>query len=264
MWEPAGRLDYRRGVGKEVCDVVRDELTVHIDVPDNAVDPGMLERFARAIRELTATSGKAWAFTSLAVGSLDTAARPITSSTQETERALAGLAAGLMELESGRMPRGWDHVALTAVAQLDGLGGTTIGVGSFLQQRPIRRIADGANRLLNVEKASIGSVEGRIDSVSLTGSPRCGVVDAVSGRVIQVGFARHFESQVLDLFHQRVRVQARGRLFRDAMGEKRKLTLRSIRALEDTTRLSVHDVVGALGDLPEGIDSVEWIRRQRD
>ncbi|MGC0273151.1 hypothetical protein ACO0LV_09165 [Pseudactinotalea sp. Z1739] len=244
----------------------RDALTVRVAIPAPMVDPAMLERFAKAMKDLTSgASSASWAFTRLSVGSLDTAARPMVATEDEVQRELDGLAQGLAALEAGRLPRGWNREALSGIETLDGLAEVVmVGVGARFSHRPLSQIAEQAKSLLKVELPSLGSLEGVIDSVSLRGtSPRFGMIDATSGKAVTVSFAQHFESPVLAFFHDRTRVLARGRLFRDAAGAKQRMTLSSLRALDAPTNLSVHDVVGALGDLPKGVDSVEWIRRQR-
>lgn len=243
----------------------RRTLHVTVHAPEHLVDPSLLRRFADAMEKFfEGASDAEWSFVKLAVGSVITEAVPRVKSTEDRDAAFRAIIAGFGDLGDGFMPKGWKIPALRGVTALGELGHrVTIAFTAESEGVDVAPLAEAAGQLLESERVSIGSVEGVIERVNLHGSPNCGIVDRATGQIVTISFGRESRDKVMDLFHAQVQVVARGRLFRDITGRKKRLTLESLSPLPPRSGLTVRDVAGALGPLPDGMDSVSWVRRQR-
>lgn len=241
-------------------------ISVHIDAPRPAVDPSLLERFARAMgRVFSGPDVERWSFTQIEVGSLVTEVRPAAETNAAVEREFRRIVDGLSAVAEGRLPSGWDERSLRGIVEIGSLGfPVTLSSPGVLAPISAEHLASEARALLSTERVSFGSVEGVIESVSLLRSPRMSIKESRTGNIVEATFSREHEPDVLRLFGRRTTVTVRGRLTRGIMGSKKKVALETIRELPARAEVRLNDVIGILGDLPADVDSVAWVRTQRD
>src|SRR5262249_40918779 len=159
------------------------------------------------------------------------------------------------EAEEG-VPAGWDRdVAAAAVnlAELLGLIPPTGMILELLQDKQrvrqvtvTRRSAENLRRGLAVKRYSLGSVTGRLESVSTQGGYRAGVWQEGTGRRVEVRFVAEQVEQIHRVFGRRVMVS--GELARDGAGRPLRIQLRTIEEIPEPAR-PLTDLAGLYPDM---------------
>lgn len=265
----------------------RPEIEVVVDGPHGSVSIDVLAQAAETLRMLLhGTGAQGWVVSSLKVGSTHLAAAPPMNTedhrrnTEEFTRIVDGLDAVMSDDE----PQGWDDSALDSLVRLN----IQVGETSALQgARVVTRSADStvkrtfcldddfvakAEKILQRLKESgqvFGSVTGVVDRFrSRNGSREFGLIDMESKKPVSVHFNKEDEDTVRSLIG--IKVVAWGMLRRDPKTNHKKfLTMEGIKVANDPNetshKVTIDDFEGILGaDWTEGLDSVYWVRSQRD
>ena len=185
---------------------------------------------------------------------------------------------------SDEEPQGWDGSALDSLVRLK----NRVSEASALQgARVVTRLSPSAAqrtfpldedftakaekmlKLLQRSGQAFGSVTGVVDRFrSRNGSREFGLIDAENGTPVSVHFSEEDETTVRSLIG--TKVTAWGMLRRDPTTNRKKdLVMEGVKVVDEPTeapeRVTAADFEGILGaDWTEGLDSVSWVRAQRD
>lgn len=218
-----------------------------------------------------------WVVTNIQVASLDIAAEPVVQS-EANDLQLPDdfwndvsryLAVNMERLESGESP---DDVfpaplvrpvyELLSTFHQNGVGTLEFG---YEGQWTTQLSWDHAGLLhrSEIRETSIGSIEGRLTSISFSNRPQFGLRPA-RGNIVQCHFDESLLlSQVTQALRKRVSVS--GRLVRDGDGRPVRVSnVKSIELLpEDDELSSVGELFGSMPELTEDMPTSEWLRMQR-
>ncbi|RLK13338.1 hypothetical protein DER29_4356 [Micromonospora sp. M71_S20] len=124
-----------------------------------------------------------------------------------------------------------------------------------------RRSSVNLTRALQIRRESIGSVTGRIDSMSVHKKPYAGLWAQRGGRRIQVDLPTE---ELVDAAREVLgkNVNVRGRIRRNDAGQILLLRASSIEPLPEATQ-PLADLVGAYPDLTGGLDPVTYLEGLR-
>ncbi|WP_409186738.1 hypothetical protein F9C11_21855 [Amycolatopsis sp. VS8301801F10] len=210
---------------------------------------------------ISALGGGPVRFSRLQDGSIDTALRPM-QHPKTTDAAFRQVLAGLRTAqEAPAIPAGWDDTALKAGQEATGLlcAFTDDGMDLTLRDgdtildklRVTTASRDHLKEAVAPRRASIGSVVGRLDSLSVHTRSEARLWPDRGGRAVVVRFADTQLDTVRSLIG--CRVEARGKLVRDFRGRPVSLQLRAITRLatwEESPRLG-----SAAGVAPAAVTS---------
>jgi hypothetical protein len=123
---------------------------------------------------------------------------------------------------------------------------------------------DNAIAAVRIRHESYGSATGKLDIVNLRGRlPKINLLDQRTGDDVRCIFPQGLIDEAMALIGQPVTVE--GLLKRDTEGRKVSIEVTAIDRSDRPLPVPVGQLVGILGsDWTDGLDSVEWVRRQRD
>lgn len=212
-----------------------------------------------------------WVVRELSIGSLNMEIAPSQATEGVGEKALANVQQGLSSLhEKATMPSGWDRLMLLEIKRLsdvrgmDGVKGLTAS-GSGLESLNLEeKVLGNVARILSQEVISLGSVTGRVTSWRVANEKdHVEVRDEATSNRVDVIIPNSDVADVGAIIRKRVRIT--GELHRNLEGEKTSLNARKVDILKSRAFVSIMDVRGAIeSDWLDGLDPVEWQRRQRD
>lgn len=215
-----------------------------------------------------------WAITHLGMGSVNTGLAPLEPGEglgfAELDRIVSRTVDGFETAQREELiPDGWSTRAAQharSLASRLGVGADTGMTLRLLVDDEVRRIVDVTRRASqNLDKAlsakytSIGSVIGRLDEINLHATPRAGVWPVRGGRVTVL-----FEHDQTDMMRSALgkRVEAFGRLRRNAAGQIIDLKIRGLEMLPDSTP-PITDLTGLDPDLTDGMSPGDYLRELR-
>jgi hypothetical protein len=124
-----------------------------------------------------------------------------------------------------------------------------------------RRSADNLRKALQRRHTSVGSVIGKLDSITLHSVLKAGLWTEVGGRRVEVYFTRDQTNAMQSALGKRVEVS--GVLTRDVHDRALAVKMRRIEQLPDEG-VPLEDIVGADPDMTGGLGAVEHLRRLYD
>ena len=238
---------------------------------------GQLEDNELRKRAARADDRSTWGITAIELGSLVTTLAPNRmrrGATVATLGRVAGVAVdGFAEAEEREgLPEGWDGRTAAVGADLARMLGLLNTDGMILEllddDRVIRNVtvtrhaAEHLNAALQERRHSIGSLIGRLDTISVHQRPLAGLWHERSGERVQVIFDQAQTDQVTAALGKRVEVA--GRITRTLDDRLVDIRMRSVEVLPDIgegPRLT--DLAGLDPDFTGGIDPEEYLREIR-
>lgn len=233
-----------------------------------------LGAMARLITEWESDSPR-WRPVQAHVNSLAITMAPISSDLNVLERAYAQASAvmdGLQSLaRSAQIPLGWSAKKVRLLRKAgkpmdatSGISGLTVNIPGQMPVSITPLILEHAIEAVRVRSVSYGSAIGKLDIVNLRArKPRIQLLDQATGADVKCEFPADLLEEGLSRVGQVVAVE--GLLSRNSEGEKVSIEVTSIREVERPLQPPIHQLVGILGGEWTGdMDSVEWVRQQRD
>jgi hypothetical protein len=123
---------------------------------------------------------------------------------------------------------------------------------------------ENANAAVKVRLLSYGSAVGKLDIVNLRSrKPKIQLLDQQTGDDVKCEFSPELLDQAMSLVGKVVAVE--GLLKRDTEARKVSIEVTGLSQVERQIQPPISELIGILGpDWTGGVDSVEWIRQQRD
>jgi hypothetical protein len=255
-------------------------ITIRLDGAAVAVQTFLeeIEHFSCLLREVDADLSEQphgtlrWVVDSLDHGSFVVALRPesVGASPDYPPKVFDAIVKGLGALEGPRLedpPEHFSHQALEQVSSLvkplrDGLSWVSIRAGNS-EVSLSRRTESNVIRLTGAKYEMIGTIEGRLQMVSISGGPHFSVRDQVTGKSVRCSVPTEMLAQAVRSFEQRVAVF--GRLLVTRRGDVASIKVEEIRLLGAEEELpTTGDIAGAIPDLTYGLRAEEHVRRLRN
>ena len=125
-------------------------------------------------------------------------------------------------------------------------------------------MAKKINQLLLKERISVGSIEGKLELISVhEGSRKFNVYQDVTGKAVQCDLPRDMEKQVIDALGNRVIVS--GTIHRNLEGLPVRVRMEKIRVLRSVEEApSLDELMGSIPDLTGHLTTEEFIGTMRD
>lgn len=188
------------------------------------------------------------------------------------DQRVAVISDGLKSLRvNPRLPEGWNDVTLSTLRDLgaaskrQGVEGVLLGAVNENLQSIDAALLENAKLAQSMYPESLGSVSGRLFRYSGRNAPEASLEEVQTGKSVKLRLTEFQSQEILDHMHDDVVVW--GRLRRDPWSNRViEVRVRGISpykppAVEDTPQ----NAKGILGkDWTDGLDAVEWVRRQRD
>ncbi|GIH27771.1 hypothetical protein Aph01nite_60810 [Acrocarpospora phusangensis] len=221
------------------------------------------------------TAGSTWGIEELRLGSVATVITPNRLADNADSELMANLLdwtiSGFSQAEHEEvLPVHWPSSAIETGIELAKALGMIESDGMFLELiddgRPLRsvtvtrRSADNLRSATRVKHTSIGSLIGRLDSVSIHSSPTAGLWTERGGRV-EVKFAREHTDAVRAALGKRVEIS--GMLTRNLRDQPLSIRLKRIEELPEQD-VHMDSIVGADPGLTEGLGPADHVRRMYD
>lgn len=218
-----------------------------------------------------------WVVTGIKLGSLDIAAEPVVEIDDEFSSlpdefwnsVHQYLSSNLQRLEGGSPPEEvFPSSLVKPVYRLlssfhkNGIGTLDFGYENHWAAQLSWERA-GLHHKSAIRETSIGSIEGRIASISFAQQPQFGL-RPYRGNIVPCAFdERALLEDVTRALRRRVSVF--GRIVRDGNGTPIRMpTVRTIEILpEDEDMPSVADLFGSMPEVTDGLSTADWLRRQR-
>ncbi|TWP53226.1 hypothetical protein FKR81_04445 [Lentzea tibetensis] len=243
----------------------KDEIKIELQGPHGEIDPRALAEaivaLDKIIRSLPQDEPVPASISSLSVGSAKVGIRT-------NERAAAVIRSGLRDLfHESAVPAGWSVETVAGLLELDqvrkrsGVEGIWLRISDALT--PVdEQLALHARESIQPPPPSLGSVRGelyRYNGHQHTAALR----DYRTGKIVTVTFPAKHAAMVRQALDQEVEVW--GRVTRNIYDQVESIALEGLTALgAPESRVALDDVIGLFGpDWTEGMDSADWIRRQR-
>lgn len=233
-----------------------------------------LTALARLLAEWEDDSPR-WRPVEVAISSLALVVEPASSDPSILERAKREsmqLRAGLQSFsERAVIPHDWSdtkaRLLRKAGAHMNASAGIT-GLTLIVDESPAIHITpvmlDNAIAAVRIRTESYGSARGKLDIVNLRGRrPKINLLDESTGDDVRCVVPNDLVDHVTSHIGRIVEVE--GLLHRDSEGRKVSIDVTDMQLVERPLPVPVSQLVGILGpDWTGGLDSVEWVRRQRD
>lgn len=240
----------------------------------------VLERLMTLIGQIeakeTGSADSTWEIQDLQFGSIAVTMTPNRLAENATAELMAELAAWTIDgfsqaEEEETLPQHWPSTAVETGMQLSKCLGLLESDGMLLELlengRPrrhvvvTRRTADNLRNAMRRRRTSIGSVIGRLESISVHGALKAGIWIDLGGRRVEVQFTRDQKDAVQKALDKRVEVS--GQLTRDVHDRPVSIKMRRIELLpEEDVPLS--EIAGADPDLTGSMPTAEYLRRLYD
>lgn len=163
--------------------------------------------------------------------------------------------AGLRQMQAvagALKSRGVEHELLVS-------SGVTGGSGRILHL-----MARQINQLLVKEHVSYGSIEGKVELISVhKGNRKFNVYHTVTGKAVECNLPGHLETDIIAALKRRVVVS--GSIHRNWNGDPQRVEVERLRVLRENDELpSLDELMGSLPDLTGDLSTEEFIRMIRD
>ncbi|MEV5411577.1 hypothetical protein AB0K60_22405 [Thermopolyspora sp. NPDC052614] len=240
----------------------------------------LLERLMTLLAQLEAgalgSAGSTWGIERLQLGSVMTVLTPNRLAEDATGDLMADLAewaiSGFSATEEGEsLPEHWPPAAIDTGVELSKQLGLLESDGMTLElltdgrtrRRVVvtRRSADNLQKVVRRRRTSIGSVIGRLESITVHNTLKAGLWTERGGRRVEVGFTREQKESVQHALGKRVEIS--GMLTRDARDRAISIKMRRIEQLPEQ-HLPLEGIAGADPDLTGGLEAAEHVRRLHD
>ncbi|MEV4180162.1 hypothetical protein AB0J28_01785 [Streptosporangium canum] len=240
----------------------------------------VLERLMTLLGQIEAgeigSSDSTWGIETLSLGSVALTLTPNRLSENASADLMAELAKwtieGFSETEEHEtLPRRWTPAAVEAGLQLSKCLGMLESDGMTLElladgqphQRVVvtRRSADNLRKALQRKRASIGSLIGKLDSITLHNALKAGLWTEVRGRRVEVQFTRDQQDAVHASLGKRVEIS--GVVTRDIHDRAVSIKMKKIDQLPEQ-EAPLREIVGADPDLTGGLGAAKHLRRMYD
>lgn len=240
----------------------------------------VLERLMTLLGQLEAgaigSAGSTWGIETLELGSVVTVLTPNRLAEDATGDLMADLAdwaiSGFSVAEENEaLPEHWSAAAIDTGVELSKQLGLLESDGMTLELRTdgrirrrvvvTRRSADNLQRTVRRRRTSIGSVIGRLDSITVHNTLKAGLWTERGGRRVEVVFTRDQKESVRRALGRRVEVS--GTLTRDVRDRPVSIKVRRIEHLPEQD-VPLAGVIGADPDLTGGLEPAEHVRRLHD
>ena len=125
-------------------------------------------------------------------------------------------------------------------------------------------MAKQINQLLQKERISVGSIEGKLELISVhEGSRKFNVYHDVTGRAVQCDLPRDLERQVVEALGNRVIVS--GAIHRNLNGTPVRVRVEGLRVLPvRSEEPTIDELMGSIPDLTGDLSTEEFVRMIRD
>lgn len=243
----------------------RAVIKVELEGSHGQIDPRAVAEaivaLDKVLRSLPQDEPTPLAISSLSIGSAKIGIRA-------TERVAGVMRDGLRDLfHEAVVPRGWSVETVAGLLELDqvrkraGVEGIWLRIDDALAPLD-EQLALHARESIEPPAPSLGSVRGelyRYNGHQHTAALR----DYRTSRIVTVTFPTALAADVRGALDQEV--EAWGRVTRNIHDQVESIVLEGLTSLETPeSRVSLDDVIGMFGsDWTEGMDSVDWVRRQR-
>ena len=120
------------------------------------------------------------------------------------------------------------------------------------------------NRMLIKERVSIGSVEGKLELVSVhKGDRKFNVYHSVTGKAVRCDLSLSLEKEVIVALGQQVVVS--GKVHRNLNGDPVRVAVERLRVLSENRQIpTLDELMGSIPDLTGNLSTEEFIRMIRD
>lgn len=120
------------------------------------------------------------------------------------------------------------------------------------------------NRMLLKERVSIGSVEGKLELVSLhKGDRKFNVYHSITGKAVRCDLSLALEKEVIDALGRQVIVS--GKVHRNLNGDPVRVAVERLRVLSENRQIpTLDELMGSIPDLTGNLSTEEFIRMIRD
>ena len=234
------------------------------------------EKLTDLLRELetSMTGGRAleWHIADLRTGSAHLAMRPHTEAPRGVESAPPIIAAALdglavVEDTAERPPHFSDRALrdakslVNAAKRHEGSLSVFGGDGAELRQVPVsQRLAAHVDELLGAASVAFGSLEGRLEALTVHGAIEFSIYDSITNRRIPCGCNRKTLDAAMQHFEKRVSVS--GEIRFNARGEATSIKVDEVRPLGTGPLPQAKDIRGLFADYK--IDTEEWSKFVRE
>ena len=163
--------------------------------------------------------------------------------------------AGLRQMQAvagALKSRGVEHELLVS-------SGVTGGSGRILHL-----MARQINQLLIKERVSYGSIEGKVELISVhKGNRKFNVYHTVTGKAVECNLPSHLETEIIAALKRRVVIS--GAIHRNWNGDPHRVEVERLRVLRENDELpSLDELMGSLPNLTGDLSTEEFIRMIRD
>lgn len=245
-----------------------DELLVEIEGKHGEIDPRAVADAINAVdkilRNLDIKTPARLTVSQLRVGSAKFGVRT------DPDR-ITAMQTGLAELRSSSLiPRGWSAESVAGLVDLRHVNSRRGVQGVQVRAREVialidETIAAHAQESIAPSPPSLGAVRGTLYRYNNNKSRRsAGIEDHLTGRIVEVSFPVDLVSAVRAALDHEVEVW--GEVRRDGNDRVVSIAITGIETVEESlASVTLDDVAGILSPGWTGdLDSVEWVRRQRD
>ena len=123
------------------------------------------------------------------------------------------------------------------------------------------RASANIDQLLPTRYHSLGSVEGRLEMISLHARPRFVVYDSATNKAISCTFTNDWLDRVKEALGCRVNVE--GTVHWNAKGEPVRVESADLRVFKRRKLPTIEEVAGSCPDITDGLPAEEYLRRLR-
>lgn len=243
-----------------------DEIQITLEGPPGTTDPRAVAEAITALDKLLRNiAGDEKALLQVSELSTGSAVVSVRCDRQRVEL----LRAGLDELASATtVPAGWNAESVSALIDLESVS-KRAGVEAILLRandvvRSIdRALADHAEASIAPGPPALGSVRGKLYRYNGL-RQTAGVTSNQTGQVVQVRFPSHLTADVRSALDHEVELW--GEVERNKNQRVHKILISGLEVVESSrAAVTLDEVAGILGpDWTEGLDAVDWVRRQRE
>jgi hypothetical protein len=282
---PVGDDDCRMMGGARMADKSSHvQLRVVVSGPGGTADARrsftVLEKLMTLLGQIESaeigSSDSTWGIEALHLGSVALVLTPNPPAGNASADLMADLARwtieGFSETEDHEaLPQRWGFAAAETgvqlsrclgVAKSDGMLLELLADGESHQQVTVtRRSADNLRKALYRKRTSIGSVIGKLESITVHTTFKAGLWTEAEGHRVEVLFTRDQQAAVQSALGKRVEVS--GQLTRDAHDRAVSIRMRQIEQLPEQN-VPLGEIAGADPDLTGGLTTVEYLRRMYD
>lgn len=227
------------------------------------------------LRELeTSVTGRddlEWHIADLRMGSTNFAIAPVTQSPESADSAskiIDAVVKGIAIVEnSPQRPPHFTDQALRDVKDLTrAANGATNRLSIFgggaepLRVTVSQRLVAHVDELIGTKSVALGSLEGRLEALTVHGSIAFSIYDSITNRRISCGCSRETLNAVIKYFDKRVSVS--GEIRFNARGEATSMRVDDVRPLGTGPLPQPEDIIGLFAD--HKIDTDEWSKFVRE